>query len=179
MSIINDALKRAQKNLEKIGKAPEQKEEPKVAELTKDVRPRSHPLPPIQPDKKGNTHKKKKMWYQTVSVLVVLFFLVIGIFGATLFFLMKRSASGETEGDKVRRNYMPKKMTQTYKPGELVLSGTSLIENKRVALINGDIYEPGDIVEGYRIISVDLSKVELQSLKGETLILRVSSPSDK
>lgn len=176
MSIINDALKRAQKNLEKIGKQPDKQEETKVSELTKDKTPRSHPLP-VPPERKGSSHKKKKMWYQTVSVLVVLFFLVIGVFGATLFFLMKRSSSGQTEAEKIRQNYMPKKINQTYKPGELVLSGTSLSGSKRIAILNGEIYEPGDIVEGYRIISVDLSKVELQSLKGETLILRVSSPS--
>lgn len=175
MSIINDALKRAQKNLEKIGKQPEKQEEEKVSDLTKDHRPRLHPTP-TPPEKKGSSHKKKKMWYQTVSVLVVIFFLVTGVLLATLFFLMKRSASGETEAERIRRNYMPKKMNQTYKPGELVLSGTSIIENKRVALINGDIYEQGDIVEGYRIIRVDLSKVELQSLKGDTLILKVANP---
>ena len=115
------------------------------------------------------------MWYQTVSVLVAIFFLVTGILLATLFFLMKRSASSDSPGEKIRRGYMPKQMSRTYKPGELVLSGTSIIENKRVAIINGDIYEQGDIVDGYRIVKVELQKVELEDAEGDAVILKVNS----
>ena len=41
------------------------------------------------------------------------------------------------------------------------MNGTSLIDGKMVALINDQIYEPGEVVNGMSIISIEMNKVEL------------------
>lgn len=177
MSIINDALKRAQQRMKK-GNDPAPTETPSVQNLTREQHPpTASPHPRPQPPKKETTaHKKKKVWYQTVTALVVLFFFITGILLATLFFLMKRSSGDADPTAVIRREYMPKIVNRKFKPGELILSGTSFVEDKKVALINDGIYEVGDIVEGYRITSIDIKQVELQNLRGDNLIiLRVNS----
>ncbi|MBP9853470.1 MAG: hypothetical protein KBD53_01225 [Candidatus Omnitrophica bacterium] len=174
MSIINDALKRAQKNLEKNGKDTKMKEPEKISELTKDNRPRTHsaPLPPHMRE----TPEKKKMWYETPPGLFFVFLLIVAILITAAYYVRKYVPLTGVTGDKIKRNYMPKKVHKTYKPGEVVLSGTSLVNGNRLALINDGIYEPGDMVEGYQVIKVETSRVELQTLKGDTLILKISSP---
>ncbi len=175
MSIINDALKRAQQRMKK-GNEETPADKSSVQDLTREQRPPSiHPQHP-RPQKEGSSHKKKKVWYQTVTALVVLFFFITGILLATLFFLMKRSSSDADPSAAIRREYMPRVLNRKYKPGELVLSGTSFVEDKRVALINDDIYEVGDIVEGYRVTSIEIKEVELQNLRGDnSIILRVNN----
>lgn len=195
MSIINDALKRAQKNMAKkdTKKQPEKKPKTEKTDPPSTIKqaasaakgpvyptpisqqPKTPPPPakkpaPEKPKAKAKKKKKKeKMWYQTISVIVAIFFLITGILIATLYFLKQRSS--EDDGD--RRSYQPKRLQRTYKPGELNLSGTSLIENRRVALINGDIYEEGDVVDGNKIISIELKKVALQDPDGKVIMLRV------
>lgn len=193
MSIINDALKRAQKNMAKTDgkKQADKKAKPKAAEPSSTIKQAAdaakapvYPTPISQkpktpPPKKPSTEKAKtkkkkkqeKMWYQTLSVIVAIFFLITGILIATLYFLKQRSSQGDADG--IRRNYQPKRIQRNYKPGELNLSGTSLIENRRVALINGDIYEEGEIVDGNKIISIELKKVALQDPNGKVIMLRV------
>lgn len=181
MSIINDALKRAQQRMKKGGEE-NPPEKSSVQDLTREQQPPSvhhphpHPYPRPQPPQDKKSHKKKKVWYRTVSALVVLFFFITGILLATLFFLMKRSSSDADPTAVLRREYMPKKIKRTFKPGELVLSGTSIVDDRRIAIINGGIYETGDIVEGYRVTSVDLKEVQLENLRGDNaIVLRVRS----
>ncbi|MCA9402984.1 MAG: hypothetical protein KC897_04325 [Candidatus Omnitrophica bacterium] len=183
MSIINDALKRAQQRMKKGGQdAPP--ENSSVQDLTREQKPPSvqhpHPHPHLHPRPKPEgdkpSLKKKKVWYRTVSALVVIFFFITGILLATLFFLMKRSATETDPTAVLRREYMPKPLKRNFKPGELILSGTSFVEDKRVALINDGIYEVGDIVEGYRVTSIELREVQLENLRGDNaIVLRTRS----
>ena len=185
MSIINDALKRAQKNMAKTD-AKDSKKDPEKSQPTEQpvakgpVYPTpkaapSAPPPPPQPKKKNeeekNDEKKKKIWLRTLAVIVAIFFLITGILMATLFFLKRRSADS-SDPQSIRRSYQPRPITRTYKEGELVLSGISLIENKRVAIINGDIYEEGDVVDGNQIINIELHRVILKDTSGKVVHLK-------
>lgn len=56
-------------------------------------------------------------------------------------------------------------------PAKLVLGGTVILGNKRAAIINDEIYETGGIVDGKKIISISLEKVELQDERGNIFTL--------
>ena len=59
-----------------------------------------------------------------------------------------------------------------YKEG-LELNGTMLMDNRNVALINGEVYEMGERVEGYLITSITLKDVTLlNEADGTTTTLR-------
>lgn len=185
MSIINDALKRAQKNMAKTETKDTKKDPSKDQPAEKPVAkgpvyptpkaaPSAPPPPPKSDSKKvedKTDEKKKKIWLRTLAVIVAIFFLITGILMATLFFLKKRSTDS-SDPTNIRRNYQPRQITRTYKEGELVLSGISLIENKRVAIINGDIYEEGDIVDGNQIINIELHRVILKDTSGKVIHLK-------
>ena len=48
-------------------------------------------------------------------------------------------------------------------PGTLVVSGIVAMGSKQVALINNEIYEVGDIVDGKKILNISLDQVEIQA----------------
>jgi hypothetical protein len=53
------------------------------------------------------------------------------------------------------------------------LSGTMLMDNQRVALINEDIYVIGDSVDGKEIVEISLKEVTLKGKNGELSTLKV------
>ena len=55
----------------------------------------------------------------------------------------------------------------------LYLSGTMLMDNQRVALINEDIYVIGDSVDGKEIVEISLKEVTLKGKNGELSTLKV------
>ena len=55
--------------------------------------------------------------------------------------------------------HIPKK--RTYKPNDLVLNGISSIDGVKIALINDEIYQVGDVVNNKKIISISSDVVEL------------------
>lgn len=56
------------------------------------------------------------------------------------------------------------------KPTDLVLSGIMMNQNKMVALINNEIYELGDEIDGKKITKITLNQVELRDDKGLTIL---------
>jgi len=56
--------------------------------------------------------------------------------------------------------HMPKK--RTYKAGDLVLNGISVIDGEKVVLINDEIYQVGDVVNKKRITNIGKTEVELR-----------------
>src|SRR3989338_1343003 len=162
MSIINDALKKAQKKLTKTENTPIDKTS-NAAPVTHDGKSISkvyEQLYKAREDqrKKHVAHKNAtdavvhmtpprrptKRWIK--ATFVIIFYLACVAVGYILvknyvplndisaFFKRSNSNSGHQPA-----NTPPKK--RKYKPGELVLSGTSLIDERRVALINDEIYE--------------------------------------
>ena len=174
MSIINDALKKAQSNLKK----KETEHIPNIYEKLykpKEISPPSSEFiePPPQ---------EQKAWYSGILTLITIFFLVIGFLSAVLFFLLNQSTT-KTQTvvvqpeDSNESTITPSPAAATpakrlYKRNELVLSGIMMMGDKRVALINNDIYELGETVQGKKIIDITLDKVELQD-GNRTIVLQV------
>ena len=106
--------------------------------------------------------KKKKTTLSQIGLLLIL----IGALGVVFYqWFMHSSVT-------TRRNILAKIPTikksptvapplRIYDKDALVLSGTMMMGDKRVALINNDIYELGDIINGKKITSISLEKVEL------------------
>ena len=57
--------------------------------------------------------------------------------------------------------HVPKK--RVYKPGDLVLNGISTIDGKKVALINDEIYQIGEVVNNKTITHIGRDTVELRN----------------
>ena len=179
MSIINDALKKTHLSLKKTDKPPEKKREEKpVDQSTSNVyeklyknqaNQKNAPAPGRSPkekevDKKKSTLRSAKKWIKTSAVTAICLLFLAGSF----FFISRykpvqdflRSIKKNSPSSQARiARKAPKK--RAYKPGELVLSGTSLIDGKRVALVNNEIYEIGEVIDGKKITSINLNKIEL------------------
>ena len=200
MSIIHEALKKAQADLEK-------KEN---HDLTKMYEELHHPLPqknkPLEPNRISSAENSvsqgslaatvlspdtasplkdktehlglkpslpsRKSWIKIIFILVFIFFvgsgMLLGIFPHILNQPYKSAPTiAEPKFSK------SKEVPQPTEKNPLILSGTMMMGDKRVALINNEIYEVGESVEGKKIINITLEKVEL--LDGpNTLILKVS-----
>lgn len=212
MSIIHEALKKAQSDLEKQGnsnaqdnsegknitKLYEEMHRP-FAERSKDSQvqeksPRPSPKPAITsqpltpqaastassvPDQRGSTEKmtqhlrtpaivsRRKSWFKLIMTLVCLFLVGTGLLFGVFFYLLNDSSQISSnviqpKFDKTRVAAVP---TQE---NPLILSGTMMMGDKRVALINNGIYEVGEFVEGKKVTAITLEKVDL--LDGENII---------
>lgn len=202
MSIINEALKKTQTNLDNIkekvavtaddripvGQNPWHRPaaQPSQAFTPK---PSSAPVVTPGPETKHIFSQRKpagKRWYLIIFAEI----LVLGLIIWTLFIIQPRL---------FRSSYQPKTSSPAVKPNpvttaqpapvvavspetritpaqsNLALKGIMMNQNKMVALINGGIYETGDYVDGKRISKIALDRVEL--LDGdEIMVLNVRGP---
>lgn len=176
MSIINDALKKAQKNLS----VPETASKP----LPKNIDPPSSASNLHQQPQRSSNRKK-----------IILFFLV-PIFAAFLmtfdieFFLspsVEQQVKQPSQSEPKNKYPTPPKKPsfnifkqQTFTPQadntipKLHLSGTVMMEDQQVALINNNIYRIGDSLNDYQITEISLEGVRLQK-EEETLFLKVKN----
>ena len=183
MSIINDALKKTQASLNKAKKAPDEKQNSPSNQSTSNIyeklykaqNDQQNGLTPEAGQKKKASDKEASKKSPKIFPIAV-FFLLCALGG---FFFIARPQSLQSFLHSIKKKSIsskppavrkvPKK--RKYKAGELVLNGTSLIDEKRVALINDEIYETGEIINGMKITSIDLNKVELRNDE-ETITLR-------
>jgi len=185
MSIINDALKKTQLKFKKKDKVPSKTPEPQPEQGTSNIYEKLYKARTDQQNsstpgqgQRGKISEKTtpkprsaKKW---LAVAVIVIICLLCSYGSFFFLsrfppfrnffqtITKHSSYSRTR--IVRR--APKK--RKYKPGELVLNGTSLIDGKRVALINDEIYQIGETIDGKKIISINLNKIELSD--DETII---------
>lgn len=187
MSIINDALKKAQKSLTRTEKPVDK--DPKTQATPAPAAPKSHDgksisnvyeklhKPRVNQDQRTAAPKHEdevvhmtpqqrsaKNWAKMAgSTLLILVFVAGGLYLAQQYAPVKNIFASLKKSSR-RSGFQfasaPAKKRK-YKPGELVLNGTSLIDGKMVALINDEIYEPGDVVNGMSIVNIELNKVEL------------------
>lgn len=126
-------------------------------------------------DKKTSSLGSAKKWIKTAAMVAVYLLFLTGSFFFVSRYKPVQDFLGSLKKNKTPSrahivNQIPKK--RTYKPGELVLNGTSLIDGRRVALINDEIYEIGEVIDGKKITSINLNKIELSD--NETVVtLRV------
>jgi len=183
MSIINDALKKTQQKLTGGGKkkAEEKKTEPAKTEdkttnvyekLYKDRMEKTNEAGAPMSKRAASTSKTgfelpKSIgdWFKTLLAFIFL----LGSLYASLLYLSRykpvedflKAAKRKSQSSQFRLiQHAPKK--RVYKSGEIILNGTSFIDGKYIALINGEIYEAGDTVDGKEIIAVRDTEVELQ-----------------
>jgi hypothetical protein len=196
MSIINEALKKTQTNLDNIKERAAVPADDRISagqrlwqrppaqpSQTFTPEPSSAPAVTPVPETKHALPQGKpagKRWYLIVFAEI----LGLGLIVWTLFIIQPRL---------FRSSYQPKISSPTVKPhavitaqpapavavspetritpaqSNLALKGIMMNQNKMVALINGGIYETGDYVDGKRISKITLDSVEL--LDGDAIMV--------
>lgn len=184
MSIINDALKRAQVNLKKTEEKQDNEDgpsDPGAINVYEKLYKAQDGLPGVSPGHQTRKKKRSKdipprraKKFGTILVAILCFLCVSGIFllgmryhPAEKFFRSVTAKSNSLSTRPPIAHIPPAE--RPYKTGELVLNGTSLIDGKRVALINDEIYEIGETVEGKEIIGISLNRVELRD--GQKIVI--------
>jgi len=163
MSIINEALKKTQSQLEQINPAS----------------------PPVQP------HKSERNIGVLIltTLLFVGFLMSTGVF---LFLIFKNhsakanfvknkilpAANNQSQGTVTLFTQAPMAAIQSpapkdssQGPSHFVLNGIITMNKEKLALINNQILKEGDYIEDKRILSISMDKVEIFN-KGEIIILK-------
>lgn len=154
MSIINDALKKTQSDLLTKALKPSAQEEkkPTPAQATLPLRS-SGPAAPESAQLKKTT--KRSVDRTQVLLGITIGFCVCLLAGMILIFNQISSHGLATTSRKAVRR--PHKNSSS----EIVISGVITRNNKNVALINNEIYEVGETINGKKIVNITLEKVEL------------------
>jgi len=184
MSIINDALKKTQLSfLKPKGKKKEKAEEkdeskPKddgtvnvydkmyKAREEKEKSLPSHVVSGKKSPKSRKVSHRSREWLKTIVAVI---FLIASVSFSFKFLSgyeplqdFIRSKTGKRRSSRFHiAKHVPKK--RVYKAGDLVLNGISVIDGTKVALINDEIYQVGDIVNGKEITRIDRDAVELRN----------------
>jgi len=223
MSIINDALKKAQKNMqnnpntnekntpqnqqesgtpepksdfikENLRHLDKEKKKQSLEEKNQDSSSQSEPSNQqkteiVPPSKKEE--KKTVSYSSKPSKLPLLVFLLVCLAGVIYFYYL-RPGRGTLTKKSIRtvtrnlpkipsfkkttststRRAVQRTRRKTVPRGSMELNGIVMMGERRVALINNDIYEVGDSVDGKKIINITTNDVELKD--GEkTITLKV------
>ena len=178
MSIIHEALKKAQTDYQKVRLQNSSTPTPLPVDT-----PAAAPLPPPEKQKLQRDPStiaailkaKPKQDHQSVVYRwIFLLTLLAGL--STLVIYTKKSPSvpqlpAETSSQTASVPASapgPAEMVSIPDPvpakqPSLTLNGTMMMGDKRVALINNKIYELGESIDGWQIISISLNKVELKN----------------
>ncbi len=207
MSIIHDALKKTQANLnnneQKKSPEPNMTSEPNKSEHNPpqdmlNIYEKLHkkPEPTVPPPTKINPGKPTKKTATRQENPVMNFFAILLclliISGAIWFIYQYYAQDMEKKGVDLKKvfNIKPKKLNfhivaptknaapisaanNNLPPGAIILNGITTMGDKRVALINNEIYQVGETIEGKRITDISMQKVELVDSNGNVTILKV------
>ncbi len=161
MSIINDALKKTQQNFNKqkdqdISSLYEKLHTKPRAESPESPSDEKTPAP-----QKSNPKKIFLLFLSIAAIAFLLSFLLITFFSKSPS-KYKSVAKIKSMVDKETAKFIkPPEPKRTYEKNELFLNGTMQMEGKTIALINDQIYEVGDSVNGKKITDIRLDGVEL------------------
>lgn len=180
MSIINEALKKTQASLNKGITAV-----PRKHLLEQEVRkniPETAPAPRVKIDAPS---RPRKNWWAVIllEILVLVFIAGVLFVWQPRFFQTLNTwyshyipapnssvpavppapSAVTTAPSPVTQPAVPVAVTETATPESLVLSGIMMVEDKRVALINGEVYEMGEHIDGFKITNISLDRVELSN----------------
>jgi len=177
MSIINDALKKVQQSLQ-----------PSSSNLSDSGQPPTPATGPQQPKMKDTpsgtaqaepqqTHpvSKNKKWRDSALLLIcfvicaLLFFLILFLFRQKSLFPMPAPAPVQ----KTAAPTPPAPNKPPRNPNDIVVTGVMKMGSGNMALINNEIYEVGEIVNGARIVTIEMDRVEVMK-DGQIQVLRVS-----
>lgn len=179
MSIINDALKKAQQSLEKI-------QVEKISTHKRKIHSSEDPKNQTSVHLKTEpiVIKSSNLKNAAIIIFVLLFFALAGKF--VILNLSKindqQITTIETEPEPIptpppaviqeAEPIQQSNIIHETSPDILVLKGTMKMGEDRVALINEEVYEVGEFVNGRKIIDINLKNVELLE-NGKTIILKV------
>ena len=172
MSIIHDALKKTQENLNQ--KDPKAEDISKIYEkLKKPGVDHKSPPPSFKKDDKKKTEERSSNPFIGILILILL---VAGIFFVYQYFY------GGKKGKMAFKQFkfeIPKQRStpQQVKPREygveeIVLNGIVAANERKAALINGKIYEIGEEIKGKKVINITVDKVELMDTTGAVTTLK-------
>jgi hypothetical protein len=193
MSIIHDALKKVQHSLErKHGRHPPEPQTYQSSTYIPPARPQNTPVSPLAVKKEGVSAKM-------IFIMVNTILIAAGIIIVLLLRLLETQTPRQDTSALVRQRLeaviapgqaatapapqasalatpLPQ-ATDPIRPSgppPLELNGTMLMDERRVALINNDIYELSEYVDGKRITDISLTEATLlDEATGATIILRV------
>ncbi len=181
MSIINEALKKTQTNLNNFKERPATVTDDRIATGQKTWQPpaaqpsqsftqapSSGPVATPPPQAKRTSAKR---WYLIVAAEI----LVLGLVAWTLFIMQPQLFQYSQQPTQ----YLPAIKTRSPAPvpaisvapeikytppqkNNLTLNGIMMNQGKMVALINGEVYEVGDYIGARRINKMTLDMVELR-----------------
>ena len=172
MSIIDDALRETQDNLNQKG----QEHSPDG----KDVSQLYQKLNKQKEDEKSPPTKKEKTPNKSKSPLVgwlIFAILAAGLYYGYLYYSTPEKKRFDFKKLKISMP-QPKQATpapakpKEYKEGEIVLNGVFTTDNRTAALINDKIYEVGDEISGKKVISISIDQVELMDTNGSITKLK-------
>lgn len=175
MSIINDALKKTQTNMDP-------KETKDVSKIYEKLHPPASTPPPRPASPSGSKQPEppkqpvKKSQAPAILAIVCILCVVTGVLVAALFFSKQKSS--ELSKKFTNTFFKPKAPkpapARVYRPGEIVLNGTMMMSDHRVALINDKIFEIGDVIDGRELLDVSFNKITLKDQDtGELITLHV------
>jgi hypothetical protein len=189
MSIINDALKKAQAKMEnKDTKEP--KEEPKdiakvyerLQQAAQEKRDASSSAsttkypgtPSSKPTAKTAAKGKEKTSKGVNPALIIIFILLLTGFVVYKYVLKGTVPSFVKKSDTWTPNYNPPPPPKkNYAPDEFVFSGTMMTGDTRVALINDDVYSIGDTIQGRTITNITKDTVDLIDAAGVKSTIKI------
>lgn len=133
--------------------------------------------PPQKPVEEETPEPPKKISTQKLIGIIVIV-IILGGLGTTIFLLTSPNRSKFAPLNKVKA-IISKKTDQasapvTYSKDEIVLNGIMTVGKKHVALINGEIYETGDTVNGKQIKQITKTNVTFLDEEGNIETIRIS-----
>ena len=170
MSIIHNALKKTQQELDKNIRKD-------ISHIYDKLRASyQHPQINKEPEENSSTEGLKplreKKIFPILTLSISTFILLVGATCLVYFFFYKQSSSSVLSASAKKRIYsqsVSSKNPNAHEP--FVLNGIMLRGQKIVALINDDIYEAGEFVDGKEIIKITPEAVQL---KDDTNIITLS-----
>ena len=179
MSIIHDALKKTQKNLNNITQH-------NISKNTEENSSKNNSMKILDETKIIAVKTPKN--HSAIIIFCLIIITIVLVASTVISFLKTKSPSTsrktaskitqEPTSQSIKTTAKPSTKTsintKPHQPGQsLVLNGTLMANDKKAALINNELYEIGESIEGKTISNIFLNKVELLDKNGTTTILKV------
>ncbi len=210
MSIIHDALKKTQNNLNQNNPGKDLPNKMSTDNTSQNSTPPSQNPPniydklhkkpdsdPKSPSSKFSSKKadqKQSSQSSPIKTFFTIILCLLIIVGAILFIYQYYAQEMGKNGIDFKKvlNIHPKKLSINFaskphhpKPvvketkappaNTITLNGVTMMGDQRVALINNEIYQLGESIQGKKIVNISIEKVELEDSVGNITTLKVKA----
>lgn len=176
MSIINDALKKVQQSLQHSRPSrhggPDPSSPPEAGPQNTEMMDQLSNLTPTGPKSAFSFFKE---WRDTAILLmcfaicIILFFLILYLFRQNPTVPPPKTAPASTA---VQKRPEPPPVSAVPDQDGIIVTGVMKMGSENMALINNEIYEVGEMIDGARIITIEMDRVEIMK-DGNIQVLRV------